>query len=75
MHFIRTIHNARPSSLLILSALQKPTYKLTKFLVHILEPLTTNKYTVKIRFNFVTEIVEQVSCNFMGSFDIDSLFC
>ena len=40
----------------------------------ILEPLTTNKYTVKDFFNFATEIVEQDSSKFMGSLDIDSLF-
>ena len=40
----------------------------------ILEPLTTNKYTVKDSFKFATEIVEQDSKNFMGSLDIDSLF-
>ena len=58
----------------ILSALQTPTYKLAKYLVPILEPLTTNKYTVKDSFKFATEIVEQDSSNFMGSLDIDSLF-
>ena len=31
----------------ISSALQTPTYKLAKYLVPILEPLTNNKYTVK----------------------------
>ena len=57
-----------------LSALQTPTYKLAKYLVPILEPLTNNKYAVKDSFNFATEIVEQDSSNFMGSLDIDSLF-
>ena len=40
----------------------------------ILEPLTTNKHTVKDSFKFATEIVEQDLNNFMGSLDIDSLF-
>ena len=53
------------------SALQTATYKLAKYLVPILEPLTNNKYTVKDSFNFATEIVEQDSSNFMGSLDID----
>ena len=43
-------------------------------MAHILEPLTTNKYTVKDLLNFATEIVEQDSSNLMGSLDIDSLF-
>ena len=42
----------------ILSALRTPTYKLEKYLVPILEPLTKNKYTEKDLFNFATEIVE-----------------
>ena len=36
----------------ILSAIGTPTYKLAKFLVPILKPLTTNDYTFKTRFNF-----------------------
>ena len=46
--------------------------KLAKYLVPILHPLTTNKYTVKDLLNFGTEIVD--SSNFMGSLGIDSLF-
>ena len=38
------------------------------------EPLTTNKYKVKDSFNFATEIVENVSSNFMGSLGTDSFF-
>ena len=58
----------------ISSALQKPRHKLAKYLVPILEPLTTNKYAVRDLFNFATEIVEQDSSHFMGPLDIDSLF-
>ena len=58
----------------VLSALQTPTYKLEKHLVPSLEPLITNKYTVKNLFNFASKIFEQDSSNFMGSLDIDSLF-
>ena len=53
----------------ILSALQTPTYKFAKFLVPILEPLTTNKYTIKDLPNFAIEIVEQASSNVVGSLD------
>ena len=45
-----------------------------KYLVPILELLTKNKYTVRDSFNFVIDIAEQYSGNFMGSLDIDSLF-
>ena len=58
----------------ILSVLQTPTYKLAKYLVSILEPLTNNKYAVKDSLNFATEIVKQDSSSSMGSLDIDSLF-
>ena len=37
-----------PPFRLILRALQTTTYKLAKYLVPILEPLTNNKYTVKV---------------------------
>ena len=39
----------------------------------ILEPLTTNKYTVKDSFNFSTDIGKKDSSNFMGSLEINSL--
>ena len=54
--------------------LQTPRYKLTMILVTILEPLSTNKCTLKNSFNIATEIVEQDPLNFIGSLDIDSLF-
>ena len=58
----------------ILSALNAPTYKLAKFLVPILKPLTTNEFTVKDSFHFAAEIVDQQHDLFMGSLDVDSLF-
>ena len=58
----------------ILSALNTPTYKLAKFLVPILKPLTTNEFTVKDSFHFAEEIVDQQHDLFMGSLDVDSLF-
>ena len=51
----------------ILSAINTPTYKLAKFLVHILKSLTSNEYMVKDSFAFAEEIVEQDSEFFMGS--------
>ena len=44
-----------------------------KALMPRLEPLTTNKYTMKDLFNFPTEIVDQAYKNFTGSLDNDSL--
>ena len=57
-----------------MSALNTPTYKLAKFLVPILEPLTTNEFTVKGSFHFAEEIVDQQHDLFMDSVDVDSLF-
>ena len=37
----------------IMSAIKTPTYNLAKFLVPLLEPITTNMYTVKNSFEFV----------------------
>ena len=51
----------------ILFVLQTPTQKLAKYLQPILKLSTTNKYKVKYLFNFVTEIVEQDSSNFMAA--------
>ena len=57
-----------------MSALNTPTYKLAKFLVPILKPLTTNEFTVKDSFHFAQEIVDQQHDLFMGSLDVYSLF-
>ena len=51
-----------------------PTYKLAKFLVPILEPLTTNDYTIKDSFTFAEELQSFDSKLVMVSFDIESLF-
>ena len=59
---------------LILSALNTPTYKLAKFLVRILKPLTINEFTVKDSSHFAEEIVDQQHDLFMGNLDVDSLF-
>lgn len=58
----------------ILSAINTPTYKLAKFLVNIMEPLTKDDYTVKDTFTFAEEVRTQNSEYWMSSFDVDSLF-
>ena len=60
----------------ILSAIDTVNYRLAKFLVPILKPLTTNEYTVADSFNFAKEISKKPnSDNFiMASFDVVSLF-
>ena len=63
-----------PSFRPILSAIGTPTYKLAKFLVPILEPLTTNEYTIKDSFTFAEELQSFDSKLVVASFDIESLF-
>ena len=60
----------------IFAAYNTASYKLSKFLVPILSPLTTNSYTVKNSYNFVDEIVKVSNADslFMASFDVENLF-
>ena len=46
-----SVENCPPFSP-VLSAFNTPTYKLAKFLVPILKPLTTNEFTLKDNFHF-----------------------
>ena len=45
---------------LILSVLQKPACRLANILVPILEPLTTNKYTVKDMLKFPVKLLSKI---------------
>lgn len=64
--------NFRP----IFAAYSTPSFKLSKFLVPILKPLTTNTYTVDNSYTFVEDIIKVHNCDkyFMASFDIANLF-
>ena len=66
--------NGFPKLRPILSAIGTPTYKLAKFLVGIMEPLTKNEYTVKDTFAFAEDVRAQNTDFWMSSFDVDSLF-
>ena len=57
-----------------MSAIKTPSYNLAKFLVPLLEPITTNIYTLKNSFEFAKEIVDQGPELFMASLDVESLF-
>ena len=58
----------------ILSAISTPTYKLAKFLLPFLRPLTQNEYTVTDSYHFAEEICKQDPNLYMASLDVDSLF-
>ena len=49
-------------------------YNCSKYLVPILEPITTNKFTIKNSFKFAKEVIEQDSGLYMASLDVESLF-
>ena len=58
----------------ILSAIKTPSYDIAKHLVPLLEPITTNKFTIKNRFEFAKEFIEKNSGLFKVSLDVESLF-
>ena len=58
----------------ILSAIGTPTYKLAKFLVPILSPLTINEFSVHDSFSFANEVSSFCPNHFMASLDTESLF-
>ena len=58
----------------ILSDIGTPTYKLAKFFVPLLAPLTSNEYTITDSFSFAEELLSFDSNLVMASFDVESLF-
>ena len=58
----------------ILSTIRTPTYKLAEFLVPILSPLTSNKFSVHDSFSFADKVSSFCPDHFMASLDIESLF-
>ena len=70
----KTVINNTPKFQPILSAINTPVYKLAKYLVPILSPLTVNDYTVKYSFTFAKEVINFDHNFFMASLDVESLF-
>ena len=73
------IHKENCTARPILSAIGTYDYKLAKFIVLILQPLTVGQYTPKDSFSFVSEISEITAFQkdgdlAMASFDVSSLF-
>ena len=58
----------------ILSAIGIPTYKLAKFLLPTLSPLTANEFSVHDSFSFANEVSSFCCDHFMASLDVESLF-
>ena len=57
-----------------MSAIKTPSYNIAKYLVPLLELITTNKFTIKNSFAFAKEVIEQDSGLFIASLDVESLF-
>ena len=70
----KTVINSIPQFRPILSAINIPVYKLAKYLVPILSPLTVNDYTVKDSFTLAKEVINFDHNLFMASLDVESLF-
>ena len=63
----KAVINNCPKFRPILSTIGTPTYKLAKFLVLILSPLTSNEFLVHDSFSFADEVSSFCSDHFMGS--------
>ena len=51
-------------------------YRIAKFLVSVLAPLTTNEFTLQNSYSFISDISSQNNANdlFMASYDVENLF-
>ena len=58
----------------ILTSYETPNYKLAKYLVPLLEPLTKNEYYLSNSLKFKEAILPEDSDLFMASLDVESLF-
>ena len=70
----KTVVNNTPNFTPILSATNRLTYSLAKFLNPILSPLTTNEFTAKNSFDFAKEVVNYDHNLYIASLDVASLF-
>ena len=70
----KPVVNNLPKFQPILSAINTPRYNLTKFLIHKLESLTHNQFTLKDSFSFDKEITTNDSSLYMASLEVASLF-
>ena len=66
--------NGLPKYRPIISQIGSTTYNIAKFLLPFLEPFTTNEYTVRDTFHFVSMLDDKDHHLVMASLDVDSLF-
>ncbi len=58
----------------IISQIGSPTYKIAKFLLSFVQPFTTNEYTIRDTFHFVSMLDGKDHRLVMASLDVESLF-
>ena len=66
--------NGLPKYRPIISQIGSPTYKIAKYLLSFIQPFTTNEYTVKDTFHFVSMLDGKDHHLIMASLDVESLF-
>ena len=66
--------NGLPKYRPIISQIGSPTYMIAKFLLDFVQPFTTNEFTVKDTFHFVSMIDGKDHRLIMASLDVESLF-
>ena len=66
--------NGLPKNRPIISQIGSPTYNIAKFLLPFIQPFTTNEYTVKDTFHFVSMLDGKDHRLIMASLDVESLF-
>ena len=71
---ILRFENGRSGDRPIISQIGSPTYKIAKFLLGFIQPFTTNEYTVKDTFHFVSMLDGKDHRLIMASLDVEPLF-
>ena len=76
MYGLPKIHKENAPLRPILAAYNSPSYRIAKFLVPLLKPLTTNHYTIKNSYDFQKSIsnITLPQNSFLTSYDVTSLF-
>ena len=74
MYGLPKIHKEGTPIRPILASYDTPNYKLAKFLVPLLAPLTQNNYSIRNSEHFKERILPQFSDLYMISLDVESLF-
>lgn len=70
----KPLFNSLPKYRPIISQIGSPTYKIAKYLLDSIKPFTTNEYTVRDTFHFVSMLDGKDHRLIMASLDIESLF-